>query len=236
MKYILIVLLFIAFVGGVIVFISHQRDEPSVVYSSTIFTFTCEDNANITIQYDNSAAHAQLSFDGTHYDLNRARTASGAKYENASGVSFWEHQGVATVTLPGLNEPLLCGRMDDTATEPDKTVSDSPLIEIAEPYPNTTTSNPITLSGTARGYWFFEANAPVVVANWDGLIIGEGYITADDEWMTEDFVPFSGTVSYTLPADSYSASGTVIFKRSNPSDLPENDAAVEIPVTLEFTE
>ncbi len=110
------------------------------------------------------------------------------------------------------------------------------LIKVDTPQPNTTVDNPMTLSGEARGYWFFEASAPVVVTNWDGLIIGEGYITADDEWMTEDFVPFSGTVEYDLPADTYSTNGTVIFQRSNPSDLPENDAAVEIPVSLQVTE
>jgi hypothetical protein len=106
------------------------------------------------------------------------------------------------------------------------------LITVATPTAGQSVANPITVSGEARGYWFFEASAPVVVTNWDGLIIGEGYITAEGDWMTEGFVPFSGTIAYNLPADSYSASGTIIFQRANPSDLPQNDAAYEVPVQL----
>ena len=71
-----------------------------------------------------------------------------------------------------------------------------------------------------------------MVVDWDGRIIGEGYVTAEGEWMTEDFVPFSGTIDYTLPVDSYSASGTIIFHKDNPSGLPEHDAAFEVPVLL----
>lgn len=108
-----------------------------------------------------------------------------------------------------------------------------PLIRVDSPERGTEVSSPITLRGEARGYWFFEATAPVVVVDWDGRILGEGYITADEEWMTEDFVPFSGELEFTQETEPYSASGTVIFQRSNPSDLPENDDAFEIPVILE---
>jgi len=106
------------------------------------------------------------------------------------------------------------------------------LITVTSPLPNTTVGNPIEVKGMARGFWFFEASAPVVVVNWDGLIIGEGFITAEGEWMTEDFVPFSGTISYTLPADSYSTRGAIIMKKDNPSGLPENDRALEFPIEL----
>lgn len=116
------------------------------------------------------------------------------------------------------------------------TPSEHALIRVTAPTPQQKVFTPIKLSGHARGYWFFEATAPVVVTDWDGLVIGEGYITAEGDWMTEDFVPFSGSVSYRLPSDTYSTSGTVIFKKSNPSDLPENDDSYEIPVELEYTE
>jgi hypothetical protein len=107
------------------------------------------------------------------------------------------------------------------------------LIIVENPKPEDQVGNPMIVSGMARGYWFFEATAPVVVTNWNGLIIGEGYMTAEDEWMTEEFVPFSGTINYTLPEDSYSKKGIVIFQRSNPSGLPENDRAYEMSVLLE---
>jgi hypothetical protein len=109
----------------------------------------------------------------------------------------------------------------------------APQINVSSPTPQQSVATPILLAGEAQGNWFFEATAPVVVVNWDGLIIGEGYIEAEGDWMTTDFLPFSGTVAFDLPVDSYSASGTIIFQRANPSDLPENDAAVEIPVVFE---
>ncbi|MCA9365987.1 hypothetical protein KC722_00220 [Candidatus Kaiserbacteria bacterium] len=91
----------------------------------------------------------------------------------------------------------------------------------------------VAVSGSARGYWFFEASAPVSIVNWDGVILGEGYITAEGNWMTEDFVPFTGEITYRPEEEPYSTSGTIIFRKDNPSGLPENDAAFELPVTLE---
>ena len=118
---------------------------------------------------------------------------------------------------------------------PDNTsLSDtSDLIQVDVPSNDDTVSSPVTVSGQARGQWFFEATAPVNITNWDGLIIGEGFIEAEGDWMTTDFVPFSGEITYTQEPDSYSATGTVIFMRANPSGLPENDAAVEVTVQLE---
>ena len=121
---------------------------------------------------------------------------------------------------------------NDTADDVAEDASTHELIEVTAPQPGVTVGSPIELSGQARGTWFFEATAPLVVTNWDGLIIGEGYITADDDWMTEEYVPFSGSIDYSLPADSYSATGTIIFQRANPSGLPENDDAFEIRVQL----
>lgn len=137
-------------------------------------------------------------------------------------------------------DPVSTSTDDDTDIQTDQpaisyTNADASLIVITSPTAGAEVGETITLSGEARGYWFFEATAPVRVVDWDGRIIGEGYITADGEWMTEDLVSFSGTISYSLPEDAYSTRGTVIFQKSNPSDLPENDAAVEVPVILTKT-
>ena len=71
---------------------------------------------------------------------------------------------------------------------------------------------------------------PIVVVDWDGRIIGEGYAEALGEWMTEEFVPFAGTVTFDVP--DYKERGAVIFQKNNPSGLPEHDGALEIPVTF----
>ena len=80
----------------------------------------------------------------------------------------------------------------------------------------------------------FEASFPVILTNWDGLIIAEGYATAEDSWMTEDFVPFVATIEFVSPYqegdEDFMSRGTLILKKDNPSGLPENDDALELPI------
>ena len=104
------------------------------------------------------------------------------------------------------------------------------LIIIDAPRANEEVSSPITISGKARGNWFFEASFPITVVNWDGLIIGEGIATADGDWMTTEFVPFTAHVSYTLATGTPYNRGALILKKDNPSGLPEHDDSREIPI------
>jgi hypothetical protein len=107
------------------------------------------------------------------------------------------------------------------------------LIVVDSPKLNATVKSPITISGKARGYWFFEASFPVEVVDWDGKIIGSGIAQAQGEWMTEGFVPFTATINYTLPNNIYSKKGAIILKKDNPSGEPQNDDALEIPIVFE---
>jgi hypothetical protein len=102
------------------------------------------------------------------------------------------------------------------------------LIRLDAPRPNGVVTSPLVIEGEARGYWFFEGDFPVVVTDWDGLIIAENYATAEGEWMTEEFVPFRAVVEFDVP--SYSNRGTLILRKDNPSGLPEHDDALEIPI------
>ena len=92
-------------------------------------------------------------------------------------------------------------------------------------------SSPLKISGEVRGNWFFEASFPVFVVDWDGRIIAQGVAQAKSSWMTTDFVPFEATLQFTKPA--YGKNGAIILKKDNPSGLPANDAAYEIPVVFE---
>ena len=105
------------------------------------------------------------------------------------------------------------------------------LIRLSTPLPSEEISSPLVIKGQARGTWFFEASFPVVLVNWDGLIIAEGYATAQSDWMTEEFVPFEATLEFTKP--DYSNRGALILQKDNPSSLPENDNALEIPILFE---
>jgi len=116
---------------------------------------------------------------------------------------------------------------EDIGNELEKT----DLIQVSYPRPGTKISSPLVIQGMARGFWFFEATFPVVLTDWDGKIIAEGYATAEDPWMTEEFVSFSVEIQFEKPG--FGERGTLVLRKSNPSDLPENDDALEIPVFFE---
>jgi hypothetical protein len=110
----------------------------------------------------------------------------------------------------------------------------SDRIVVMSPEPMAEVTSPLVITGEARGPWFFEASFPITLTNWDGLIIAEGIATADGDWMTTEFVPFTATLTFTSPYQvgdaSFMERGSLILKKDNPSGLPENDAALEFPV------
>ncbi|KKU20440.1 MAG: hypothetical protein UX31_C0041G0001, partial [Candidatus Nomurabacteria bacterium GW2011_GWA1_46_11] len=106
------------------------------------------------------------------------------------------------------------------------------LIVLDNPRPNQTITSPLTVTGKARGYWFFEASFPVVLVDWDGRIIAQGIATAKGDWMTADFVPFEATLTFAVDKNAYSNRGALILKKDNPSGLPQNDDALEVPVVI----
>lgn len=116
--------------------------------------------------------------------------------------------------------------VEDIGNELEKT----DLIRIDNPRPNQKITSPLNIEGQARGYWFFEGDFPVDLVDWDGQIIAQGVATAQGEWMTEDFVVFKASLDFTAPDTSVSNKGTLILKRDNPSGLPANDDALEVPV------
>ncbi len=92
-----------------------------------------------------------------------------------------------------------------------------------------TVSSPLTITGKARGQWYFEASFPVEVVDDNGNLLAQTPAQAKGEWMTEDFVPFEVTLNFVASSTNQ---GKIIFKRDNPSGLPENDAQLEIPVNF----
>lgn len=117
-----------------------------------------------------------------------------------------------------------------TPIESENITPHTEIISVDTPIPNQHVSSPLTVSGQARGTWFFEGSFPIVIVDWDGRIIGEGIGTAQGEWMTTDYVPFVATIPYTISQDTPYDRGAIILKRDNPSGLPEYDDAREIPI------
>jgi hypothetical protein len=100
-------------------------------------------------------------------------------------------------------------------------------IRMTTPRPQTIVGSPLTIEGEARGTWFFEASFPVKLVDANETVIVEHYATAQGEWMTEAFVPFTTTLSFPTPE---TATGTLILMRDNPSGLPEHDQELRLPV------
>lgn len=107
------------------------------------------------------------------------------------------------------------------------------VITVSSPLPESTVSaSPVIIKGRAVGNWFFEASAPVDIVNWDGLIIGQGYVTVDQgyDWMTTEMVPFTGAVSYDANLLAPYNYGWIIMKKDNPSGEPQFDDSLEFKV------
>lgn len=105
--------------------------------------------------------------------------------------------------------------------------SKADLIRVAGPGPGEEVASPFIAQGEARGYWFFEASFPIHLLDGNGREIAVGIAQAQKEWMTTEFVPFSVTMQFQTPQTE---TGTLVFKKDNPSGLPEHDDELRIPV------
>ncbi len=127
----------------------------------------------------------------------------------------------ASVATPAATEPV-----EQPATT---TASAESMISVTSPLPNTKVKSPLEISGNARGTWFFEASFPIVLVDTNGKTIAQSPAKATGEWMTTEFVPFTGTLTW---SKNTATSGMLIMKKDNPSGLPENDKVIRIPVTF----
>jgi hypothetical protein len=116
------------------------------------------------------------------------------------------------------------------ASTPEKPAEPGPStgdgIQISEPVSGSVVGSPLVVKGEARGMWFFEASLPVLLTDTQGNVIAQSHGTAEGEWMTEAFVPFTAEIAFTTAETD----GFLLVRKDNPSGLPENDAEIRIPV------
>jgi len=113
---------------------------------------------------------------------------------------------------------------------PNTTTGKEDLILVSNIKSNQSIKSPLTVTGQARGYWFFEASFPVKVLDANGNVLGISPAQAIGEWMTESFVPFEVQINFT---PSTTKTGTLVLQKDNPSGLPENDDELRIPITFD---
>lgn len=106
---------------------------------------------------------------------------------------------------------------------------DDNLVRVDFPVKDTLVTSPLVIKGEARGFWYFEASFPVSLIDEDGNVLASHYATAEGDWMTEEYVPFSSPVSFSVSKETR---GFVVLKKDNPSGDPERDAEVRLPVVF----
>lgn len=135
--------------------------------------------------------------------------------------------------LPGSTHAPTVDTQPQATTTPDTAVqhpSLGDLLVVESLSNNGTIASPLTITGRARGTWYFEASFPIEIKNASGTVIAQGPAKAQGDWMTQEFVPFK--ITLTFPAQAKGSKGTVVLHNDNPSGLPENDKKLEIPVTF----
>lgn len=111
--------------------------------------------------------------------------------------------------------------------------STSDLIQVELPFPGAVVGKEFSVIGKARGGWFFEASFPVEILDKNGasLAVGIAHPKDGEDWMTSSFVNFKADIK--VP-QAYIGPATLVLKKDNPSGLPENDASVSFPITIEY--
>ncbi|MDP2647971.1 MAG: Gmad2 immunoglobulin-like domain-containing protein [Candidatus Yanofskybacteria bacterium] len=103
-------------------------------------------------------------------------------------------------------------------------VSDN--VKLDSPLPDEIVTSPLVIRGEAR-LWYFEASFPIEILDANGARLGVSFVQAQDDWMTENWVPFEGKIEFDAPTTD---TGTLVMSKDNPSGLPEFDESVSIPI------
>ena len=129
---------------------------------------------------------------------------------------------VACQSTPDTPEP-------PTTSEPvpAATIPCTEAILVTSPQPNDSVGSPLTVTGQARGTWYFEASFTVRLFDVNMSELTVAPAQAEGDWMTEDFVPFE----VALPAFTTGGPlGYLFLEKHNASDEMGLSCSVVIPV------
>lgn len=121
------------------------------------------------------------------------------------------------------------GKENQVSSEDQKTDDDEKVADVDSPLIDAKITTPVTVTGRAPAFWFFENSFPVQVQDSSGTVLGYGQANPITESMPEGMTEFHAEIEFEKPATS---SGLLLLRADNPSGLPENDYSVEIPVTF----
>jgi hypothetical protein len=135
----------------------------------------------------------------------------------------------SVVTAPIANSTSDIGSATSTPIATSSIPTASRVI-ISSPLPNATVAKTFTVSGSTPNNWYFEASFPIEVRDIKGKLITQSHAQAQSDWTVEGPVAF--TASITIP-NNYSGPANLMLMRDNPSGLPQNNAEMIIPITID---
>ncbi len=142
---------------------------------------------------------------------------------------FGNVRGSDRKMLEQMAESISLGTVNDNSNRNQKGPGASG-IQVRRPDAGATVSSPVTIEGEARGNWYFEAEFTVDLVQ-DGETLTTAIVKAQDDWMTEEYVPFSATME--IPEAATEGEAQLVFRNSNPSGKPELDKSYSVPVKVE---
>lgn len=89
-------------------------------------------------------------------------------------------------------------------------------------------ASPLTVAGKVPGSWSSEGVFPVEVLDKNGTRLSSATAVLEGDWMTDAMVSFTATL--TVASMAAGQSGILVFRKDNPSGLPENDDSVRVEV------
>lgn len=101
--------------------------------------------------------------------------------------------------------------------------------QILQPYNLNKISSPLVIEGEVKGPWFFEGTFPIKIEDKGGNLIKQGVAQSSEDWMSTGWVSFRTSIDFDIEKE---IDAIIIFKKSNPSDLPENEDQATINVKL----
>ena len=119
---------------------------------------------------------------------------------------------------------------------PEKKYKDDLIIIDTPELNEVVVSSPLTISGQAKGTYFYEGSFPIMILDEKGQVIGDGVALAEGDWATESFVPFTAAIPFALPRGDAEQKGTIVLQNDNPSGLPENSVRRSIPIIFGVAE
>jgi len=211
----------------------------------------------IITRYFGNEAKGDLNGDGTEdvaFILTQEPGGSGTFYYVAAALKFPEgYKGTNAVELGDRIAPqttevrdgvLIANYADRRSDEPltaaptqgrsmylavlNGVLKEEPVV-VFSPKRGQSIALPLTVSGVARGNWYFEASFPLELKDAAGNTIGQSHVMAQGDWMTTDYVPFSGEIDAKIKPPS-GGRGTLIVHKDNPSGLPQFEDSREVPI------